>query len=198
MGISLRQAARECGVKHQSLMKAAKVGTLVLEPDGTVDMAKLRESEWRKNREGKAPGARPIPKMETPPPGTAKQKAEAPAPGDERARKLERMRRLLQIENVELLGTDKINLEKLLILERRESLRLDNEERRGNLVRRADVEERWLRVASAIRNRMLIFEGKLASKLVGIADVFEARRIISSEVREVLTILSETRPDAAA
>lgn len=183
MGVSIRRAAKQLGVTHPALLKAAKVGSLRLEADGTVDLDKARQSEWWNNRAGKSSQpAAPLP---------------GPNPEAEKAQKRERLKQLLQIENLELMGADKINLEKLLILERREALRLDNEERRSNLVKVTAVEERWLRISSEVKGRLLILPGVLAGKLVSIGDVQHVRKILEAEIRQTLTVISETTINAA-
>lgn len=47
MGISIRAYARQRGVSHVAVLKAAKAGRIVLEPDGTVDPAKT-DAAWER------------------------------------------------------------------------------------------------------------------------------------------------------
>jgi len=45
LGLSVRAYARRRGVSHVAVLKAAKVGRIVLEPDGTIDPAKA-DAAW--------------------------------------------------------------------------------------------------------------------------------------------------------
>lgn len=190
MGISIRQAAVELGVSHVALLKAHKTGSAKFEPDGSVDLEKVKQSEWWHNRAGKISAKPKINRV-------AKPEEKPVAPMDEKARLREKAKLLFNIEDPEILLSDKINLEKLLILERREALRLDNEERRGNLVRFDAVDERWQRISSQLKGKLLLLPGKLAAKLVTEDDARKIQKILESEIRQTLTVLSEMKIDAA-
>lgn len=182
MGISIRQAARSLGVSHPALLKAAKVGSLQLEPDGTVDLAKARASEWWRNRQAK----KGEPKPEPPPDKTLKEKIEEVR---------EKARRLLNVDDLEFLTVDKIALEKLLLAERRESLRLDNEERKGNLIRADELQAALEAVISTTRSTFLLMAAKLSHKVAVLKDPAECQAVIEAEIKAALTTLSEFRFD---
>ncbi len=174
-----------------TLLKASKAGSLILEPDGSVDMDKVRKSEWWANRQAKA-----MPKAEQPP--LAKPVSEQPARTPaEIAEKREKIKRLLKIESPELLNTDKINLEKLLLLERREALRLENEERRGRLWNGEEAQQAFDALVSATRSHLLLLPGKLAHRLAAVSDIAECQAIIDREIKEAMRSLCEHRLHAA-
>jgi hypothetical protein len=217
MGISIRQAAKQCGVKHQCLLKAIKAGSLHKEADGTIELSKLRTSEWYNahiGRKGMSPtsaaiapkddedpfAAVPQSEAEKPIEVRAPEKAERALPVNSEAERKAKLRKVLGVDNddaLNLIANDKIFLEKLLILERREAIRLDNEERRGKLVKNEEVSAQWQRIASELKGRLLLFPGSLSAKLVNISDAREVQRILEIEVREALTVLSRMKIDAA-
>ena len=193
-GWSIREAARRAGVRHPSIRLALAKKTIPTLPDGTIDPDRFYSSEWWNNRQGVL---RPNTKPKTQNAGNADISAKAipekANPDEDKAKKLERLKRIFGIEQIELLAQDKINFEKLLILERRESLRLDNEERKGKLIPADLVKEEWLKNAGAVRNRLLLLPGKLAARLVGIPDVQRVRQVLEDEIYETLRIISEMK-----
>jgi hypothetical protein len=188
MGISIRAAAKELGVSHPALIKAAKVGSLQLESDGTLDLEKVRASEWWRNHEGKAQQK----KSEAP-----QKTADETNPIDEKDAKRARLKRILQLDNLEFLGIDKLVLDKLLVAERREAQRLDNEERKGNLVKADEVQAAWEAVISTTRSHLLLLPAKLSYKVAALTDPAECQAVIDTEIKAALKGLSEYRFEAA-
>lgn len=156
---SIRAAAKVLGVSHVALLKAAKTGSLKLNPDGTANLETIRESEWYRNRKSRKPsGNKPEPQ-------------------------------------VDLSGVDKIDLEKRLIAERTEALRLDNEERKKNLLRRDDVEDTITVVISSAKSRLLLIPAKLGYKLAAMTSAVECTAILDEAIKEALRELSEYKLD---
>ena len=191
MGVSLRQAAKQYGVTHQTLLKAARSGQLHLEPDGSIDPQKLEQSEWWHNHRGRT--------SRTEGHSAASNNAELLAP-DKTAvqKKIERICKALRIKGDPgvMLGIDKIQLEKLLLIERRQALQRENETAEGMLLDAQQVESQWLRIAAVLKSRLLQIPGALSGKLVSITDPQQIRNILEQEIREALTELSETWSDA--
>ena len=153
---SIRAAAKVLGVSHVALLKAAKTGSLKLNPDGTVNLETIRESEWYRNRKQRKPsGNKPEPQ-------------------------------------VDLSGVDKIELEKKLIAERTEALRLDNEERKKNLLPADEVRGAMEAIISTTRSHLLLLPAKLAHKVSSLTDPAECQAVIDAEIKAALKALSET------
>ena len=146
-----------------------------------MDLAKARASEWWRNRQAK----KSEPKPEPPPDKTLKEKIEEVR---------EKARRLLNVDDLEFLTVDKIALEKLLLAERRESLRLDNEERKGNLIRADELQAALEAVISTTRSMFLLM-AKLSHKVAVLKDPAECQAVIEAEIKAALTTLSEFRFD---
>ena len=153
---SIRAAAKVLGVSHVALLKAAKTGSLKLNPDGTANLETIRESEWYRNRKSRKPsGNKPEPQ-------------------------------------VDLSGVDKIELEKKLIAERTEALRLDNEERKKNLLPADEVRGAMEAIISTTRSHLLLLPAKLAHKVSSLTDPAECQAVIDAEIKAALKALSET------
>jgi hypothetical protein len=153
---SIRAAAKVLGVSHTALLKAAKTGSLKLNPDRTVNLETIRESEWYRNRKQRKPsGNKPEPQ-------------------------------------VDLSGVDKIDLEKRLIAERTEALRLDNEERKKNLLPADEVRGAMEAIISTTRSHLLLLPAKLAHKVSSLTDPAECQAAIDAEIKAALKALSET------
>lgn len=153
---SIRQAAKVLGVSHVALLKAAKTGSLKLNPDGTANLETIRESEWYRNRKSRKPaGNKPEPQ-------------------------------------VDLSGIDKIDLEKKLIAERTEALRLDNEERKKNLLRADEVRGAMEAIISTTRSHLLLLPAKLSHRVSALTDPAECQAVIDEEIKAALKALSET------
>jgi len=156
---SIRQAAKVLGVSHVALLKAAKTGSLKLNPDGTANLETIRESEWYRNRKSRKPsGNKPEPQ-------------------------------------VDLSGIDKIDLEKKLIAERTEALRLDNEERKKNLLRADEVRGAMEAIISTTRSHLLLLPAKLSHRVSALTDPAECQAVIDAEIKAALKALSETKFD---
>jgi hypothetical protein len=61
MGLSIRAYARQRGVSHVAVLRAAKAGRITLEPDGTVDPAKADAAWERSTDPGRAKKAKAKP-----------------------------------------------------------------------------------------------------------------------------------------
>lgn len=91
-----------------------------------------------------------------------------------------------------LANIDKIDLEKLVLVERRESLRLDNEERKKNLLPADEVRGAMEAVISTTRSHLLLLPAKLAHKVSSLTDPAECQAVIDAEIKAALKALSET------
>ena len=98
-------------------------------------------------------------------------------------------------ERQALEAKDKIDLEKIQIIERTESLRLDNEERKRNLWKADEVLSGWAAIVSAARSVLLLLPAKLGHKVAPIADATECAAIIDKEIKAALRMLSEYKLD---
>ena len=156
---SIRAAAKVLGVSHVALLKAAKTGSLKLNPDRTVNLETIRESEWYRNRKARK---------------SRKPSGNKPEP------------------QVDLSGVDKIDLEKRLIAERTEALRLDNEERKKNLLPADEVRGAMEAIISTTRSHLLLLPAKLAHKVSSLTDPAECQAVIDAEIKAALKALSET------
>jgi hypothetical protein len=153
---SIRAAAKVLGVSHVALLKAAKTGSLKLNPDRTVNLETIRESEWYRNRKSRKPSGNK------------------------------------QEPQVDLSGIDKIELDKKLIAERTEALRLDNEERKKNLLPADEVRGAMEAIISTTRSHLLLLPAKLAHKVSSLTDPAECQAVIDAEIKAALKALSET------
>ena len=92
----------------------------------------------------------------------------------------------------EFANIDKIDLEKKLIAERTEALRLDNEERKKNLLPADEVRGAMEAVISTTRSHLLLLPAKLAHKVSSLTDPAECQAVIDAEIKAALKALSET------
>jgi len=179
--MSLRSIAAEFGVTHQTLMKAIKSGTIKATPE-TITSAIVADSEWNRSRKGK--------------PVTAPKVTKEPTEEQKKAALVLKIKEKLGVD-AEILAQDKNTLEKLLILERRRSLQLDNEEREGNLLNADEVLGAWSKIISATRSTLLLLPAKLSHKLSAISDPSECGAVLDAAIKEGLKSLSEYQLDVA-
>lgn len=158
---SANQIAKTLGVSHVAILRAVKTGAIKPASNGQLTLDLVRNSEWYRNRQGKASPKKPEP----------------PMPVDEFA------------------NVDKIDLEKKLIAERTEALRLDNEERKKNLLKRDDVEDTITVVVSSAKSRLLLIPAKLGYKLAAMTSAVECTAILDEAIKEALRELSEYKLD---
>jgi len=92
----------------------------------------------------------------------------------------------------EFANIDKIDLEKKLIAERTEALRLDNEERKKNLLPADEVRGAMEAIISTTRSHLLLLPAKLAHKVSSLTDPAECQAVIDAEIKAALKALSET------
>ena len=155
---SANQIAKTLGVSHVAILKAVKAGSIKPASNGQLTLDLVRNSEWYRNRQGKA----------------SPKKSEPVEPVDEFA------------------NIDKIDLEKRLIAERTEALRLDNEERKKNLLPADEVRGAMEAVISTTRSHLLLLPAKLAHKVSSLTDPAECQAVIDAEIKAALKALSET------
>ncbi len=74
---------------------------------------------------------------------------------------------------------------------------LEFKKRSGELLPKAEIEQRWSALVSSARNRLLLVAAKCAPKMGGTDDVRERQAIIEREIREALQALSEEDDEAA-
>ena len=94
----------------------------------------------------------------------------------------------------EFANIDKIELEKKLITERTEALRLDNEERKKNLLPADEVRGAMEAIISTTRSHLLLLPAKLAHKVSSLTDPAECQAVIDAEIKAALKALSEAGP----
>lgn len=92
----------------------------------------------------------------------------------------------------EFANIDKIDLEKKLIAERTEALRLDNEERKKNLLPADEVRGAMEAIISTTRSHLLLLPAKLAHRVAALTDPAECQAVVDTEIRAALKALSET------
>ena len=155
---SANQIAKTLGVSHVAILKAVKAGSIKPASNGQLTLDLVRNSEWYRNRQGKA----------------SPKKSEPVEPVDEFA------------------NIDKIDLEKRLIAERTEALRLDNEERKKNLLPADEVRGAMEAVISTTRSHLLLLPAKLAHRVAALTDPAECQAVVDTEIRAALKALSET------
>jgi hypothetical protein len=155
---SANQIAKTLGVSHVAILKAVKAGSIKPASNGQLTLDLVRNSEWYRNRQGKA----------------SPKKSEPVEPVDEFA------------------NIDKIDLEKRLIAERTEALRLDNEERKKNLLPADEVRGAMEAIISTTRSHLLLLPAKLAHKVSSLTDPAECQAVIDAEIKAALKALSET------
>jgi len=196
MKVGIREAARQLGVSHVALIKARKTGALRADPDGRLDVDQVRKSEWWKNRGGP---------LADPPAGNGDARSTAVPGGNSEAagRRVEvelepqprggALKREHAIEEEDG-GLAKIEIEKLVLLERREKLHLDNEERKGTLVDAAEASEAWGNMITTARNKALMLPSELAPKLARESDTVACEEILRTGIYAMLSELASWSP----
>src|SRR5581483_157618 len=91
-------------------------------------------------------------------------------------------------------GRGKVAEEREVLRQRAERLRLENAERRGELVNAADVFHEYSCMIANCRSRLLLLPGQLAPILASVSDVFEIQETIRKAVYEALTELARYQP----
>jgi hypothetical protein len=190
-GASVNQAAKDLGVIRQTLAKAIKAGLVQDLPDHSIDVDAIRSTEWYRNLSGKGKVAAPIATRAPIAPIDPKEK--------EKAAKIQQISKALgiKIDPELIIGIDKIHIEKLLLMERRESLRLENTVRRGELWESEAEQAAFDSLVTATRSHLLLTPAKLAHKVAATNDPAECQVIIDKEIREALQSLSEHKLHAA-
>jgi hypothetical protein len=197
MGISIRAAAKELGVSHPALIKAANVGSLQLESDGTLDLEKVRASEWWRNREEKQ-GAKKQVSAETKPAAS-----ETPGTDDAADLKLAKVERLISIDSIKLVkllekyGITKNDLDKVIAARKAENEAMEIAEKKGTLVKADEVQAAWEAVISTTRSHFLLLPAKLSYKVAALSNAAECQAVIDTEIKAALKGLSEYRFEAA-
>jgi hypothetical protein len=174
--------ARLRGLNRSTISRQIKTGTIPMH-SGLIDPEeadRTRNSNLNMNKKRKPRAAAPV------------------LDKTEVQQKIERICKALKIKGDPgvMLGIDKIQLEKLLLIERRQALQRENEIAEGNLLDAQQVESQWMRVAAVLKGRLLQIPGALSGKLVSIPDPQQIRSILEQEIREALAALSETNLDA--
>jgi hypothetical protein len=173
-GLGLRDAARRLGISHVGLKKAADVGRAPRNPDGTFDLATVRASEWWRSREDQAPAVAPS--------QTAARPSNAPTITSADSRPKSPLERLQELS--------KVDIEKLVLAEKKEKLRLGNEREKNNLIDRATVEAAWTEYGVRFRDAVLGLTHAVVNRLPA-----EWRRevltVLDEEARRVLAALSD-------
>jgi phage terminase Nu1 subunit (DNA packaging protein) len=89
----------------------------------------------------------------------------------------------------------KTEADRLLALERREAVRLANQQRSGRLVDRGEVERTAFEIARTVRDRILAVPDRVAPQLAAETDAARVRRLLETELRAALVSLAESLSD---
>jgi phage terminase Nu1 subunit (DNA packaging protein) len=77
----------------------------------------------------------------------------------------------------------------------RELVELKLDERRKVLVPSADVDRQWSRIAGVLRSRLLASRGRWAPRIIGLAGMKDAARIMDEMIADVLESLRDSADD---
>jgi hypothetical protein len=179
MGLSVRAYAKARGVSHVAVLKAAKVGRITLEPDGTVDAAKADAAWDRSTDPGRAK------KTKAKPAGKLKPVAEA-AMGSVRETLKEQGRNVTFVQARTAHEIAKAHLARLRL-----------QRMKGELVDRARATALVFRLAREERDGWVNWPARVAALMAAELGVeaHPMQKILETHVRAHLAELAEVRPE---
>ena len=165
MGLSCRAAAKELGISHVALLKAAREGRAPREPDKTFDVDKCRKALKLKTHPIKSKQARAQQKRATPSETETKQPRGSTEPLPEAIRRKE-----IALANLR---------------------EIEEATKRSELIDVAEMEQAWATVGQTIRDNLLGMPDKLAPTLAAMTEKKEIRTYLMAEFRQLLTALPD-------
>jgi hypothetical protein len=178
MGLGLREAAQQLGINHSTLLRRVKTGAVTREPDGTFDVEKCRAQLAANTNLGKQANAKARkPKHATP----SKDEPEASGEPEDQP----------PPETSEGDYAEACRQEKWEAVRKK---RLERRKREGELLELTEVRQAWGEMVSSARAQLLLLPAKLAPQIAFLSDVRECQAVIDTEIRSLLTVLSEYRP----
>jgi hypothetical protein len=179
MGLSIRAYARQRGVSHVAVLRAVKLGRVVLEPDGTVDAAKA-DASWERSSD----------------PSRRKPVAEKLRPVAEPA--LGSVRETLREQGLPS-GTRVTFVEARTAHEiaKAHLARLKLQKRKGELVDRASAAALVFRLAREERDSWINWPARVAALMAAELGVeaHPMQKVLETHVRAQLAELAEVRPE---
>jgi hypothetical protein len=185
MGLSVRAYARQRGVSHVAVLRAAKAGRIPLEPDGTIDPAKA-DAAWERSTE---PGRQP--------PAT-KRKAAADALRPVAAAAVGSVRDTLKEHGLPASGNVTfVQARTAHEIAKAHLARLRLQERRGELVDRASAAALVFRLAREERDSWINWPARVAALMAAELGVeaHTMQKALEIHVRAQLDGLAELRPE---
>lgn len=179
MGMSIRAYARQRGVTDGAVRKAIKAGRIPVEPDGTIDPNKA-DAAWEHNTDPamqRMPG-HPLPN--TPPPPL-------PPPSPKPARPVDTPQPQPGNEPQDPRGVPSYALSRAI----KEAfaaklLRIEYEQKMGNLLEASTVTREAFEVASRTRDRLEKIPGQVSAALTAMTDRRAIETLLAKEIRIAL------------
>jgi hypothetical protein len=184
LGLSVRSYARRRGVSHVAVMKAAKAGRIVVEPDGTIDPVKA-DAGWDRStdltkrnvqpRSGEAEKLRPVPETAI---GSVRETLKEQGLASSGNVSFVQARTAHEIAKAHL-------------------ARLKLQERKGELIDRARATSLVFRLAREERDAWANWPARTAALMAAAlgVDVHAMQTLLETHVRAQLGELAELRPE---
>ena len=179
MGLSIRAYARQRGVSHVAVLRAVKQGRVALEADGTVDPAKA-DASWERSSD----------------PGRRKPAAEKLRPVAEAA--VGSVRETLKEQGLPFSGNlTFVQARTAHEIAKAHLARLRLQERRGELVDRAQAAALVFRLAREERDAWINWPARMAALMAAELGVeaHPMQKVLEKHVRVQLAELAEVRPE---
>ena len=184
MGLSVRAYARRRGISHVAVMKAAKSGRIVLEPDGTIDPTKA-DAGWDRATDPAKRNAKP---------STAEGEKLRPVP--ETA--IGSVRETLKEQGLPSGGNVTfVQARTAHEIAKAHLARLKLQERKGELIDRARATSLVFRLAREERDAWANWPARTAALMAAAlgVDVHAMQTLLETHVRSHLGELAELRPE---
>jgi hypothetical protein len=178
MGLSIRAYARQRGVSHVAVLRAVKQGRIVLEPDGTVDLAKA-DASWERSSD---PARRK--------PGDKLRPVAEAAVGS--------VRETLKEQGLPFSGSlTFVQARTAHEIAKAHLARLRLQERKGELVDRASAAALVFRLAREERDAWINWPARVAALMAAELGVeaHPMQKVLEAHVRAQLNELAEVRPE---
>jgi len=179
MGLSVRAYARQRGVSHVAVLRAVKQGRVVLEADGTIDAAKA-DASWQQSSD----------------PARRKAPVEKLRPAAEAA--VGSVRETLKEQGLPFSGNlTFVQARTAHEIAKAHLARLRLQERRGELVDRAQAAALVFRLAREERDAWLNWPARVAALMAAELGVeaHPMQKVLETRVRMQLSELADVRPE---
>lgn len=174
----------------RAVQKAIESGRITLQADSTIDPV-VADQQWRENTlEMKQRDAQPVStaSAESVPAAAAL----APPVNPPASVRVEQ-----QQPPLDLAEPTKTDLEKLVLNEKIEALRRENERRSGDLIPAAEVEQEVGELIVESQNRLLLMASEVSERLAATSDLATVRSILTDHIRHAMEGLSRYRVQAS-